>query len=343
MTGPGFQDVIPETNWMFPAGKTEKPLNPAFGKLVKPAKTLMFSPEEVAAEPQGLGRRMAGGDEQELSQSRVCPDGLRKQASARSRRSGAHLPPAAHRRWRRSPSSSAARSLGLVVEGARDVSGALAAFDSYLFRVVRFTLWQAALSTVLSVVPAIFVARALSRHPQLSRAAPDPAAVRPAAGAAGDRRGARHPGAARPRRLLRRLLSAAVGQTAGRASTACPASWSRMSSSTCRWRRGCFWRRSTRVPADQWRLASQLGMGARSSFRLIEWPALRASLPGVAGLVFMLCITSFTIVLTLGGGPARDHAGGGDLPGAALRLRSGAGGGADAAADRADHGRACSR
>ena len=50
---------------------------------------------------------------------------------------------------------------------------------------------------------------------------------------------------------------------------------------------------------------SQLGMGAAPSFRLIEWPVLRAALPGVAGLVFMLCVTSFTIVLTLGGGPAR--------------------------------------
>nr|WP_040584873.1 thiamine ABC transporter substrate binding subunit [Mesorhizobium alhagi] len=48
MTGPGFQDVIPETNWMFPAGRTEKPLNPAFEALVEPAKTLAFSPEEVA-------------------------------------------------------------------------------------------------------------------------------------------------------------------------------------------------------------------------------------------------------------------------------------------------------
>ncbi len=48
MTGPGFQDAIPETNWMFPAGKTDKPLDPAFDKLVKPVKTLMFSPEEVA-------------------------------------------------------------------------------------------------------------------------------------------------------------------------------------------------------------------------------------------------------------------------------------------------------
>jgi thiamine transport system substrate-binding protein len=49
MTGPKFQDVIPETNWMFPAGKTDKPLNPAFDKLVKPTKTLLFRPEEVAA------------------------------------------------------------------------------------------------------------------------------------------------------------------------------------------------------------------------------------------------------------------------------------------------------
>ena len=49
MTGPGFQDVIPETNWMFPAGKTDKPFNPAFGKLVEPEKTLLFSAEEVAA------------------------------------------------------------------------------------------------------------------------------------------------------------------------------------------------------------------------------------------------------------------------------------------------------
>ena len=47
MTGPGFQDTIPETNWMFPAARAGKPLNPAFDRLVKPAKTLIFSPEEV--------------------------------------------------------------------------------------------------------------------------------------------------------------------------------------------------------------------------------------------------------------------------------------------------------
>ncbi len=48
MTGPGFQDTVPETQWMYPAGETDTPLDPAFDKLVKPAKTLQFSPQEVA-------------------------------------------------------------------------------------------------------------------------------------------------------------------------------------------------------------------------------------------------------------------------------------------------------
>ncbi|TIM17572.1 MAG: thiamine/thiamine pyrophosphate ABC transporter permease ThiP, partial [Mesorhizobium sp.] len=55
---------------------------------------------------------------------------------------------------------------GLLFEGAHDFSGAWAAFDPYLLRVIRFTLWQAALSTLLSAIPALFVARALSRHPR---------------------------------------------------------------------------------------------------------------------------------------------------------------------------------
>lgn len=52
MTGPGFQDVIPETNWMFPAGETSGPLNPVFDTLVQPAQTLEFSSEEVARHRQ---------------------------------------------------------------------------------------------------------------------------------------------------------------------------------------------------------------------------------------------------------------------------------------------------
>ena len=48
MVSPAFQDIVPETNWMFPAAKTSKPLNAAFDGLVKPAKTLLFSPDDVA-------------------------------------------------------------------------------------------------------------------------------------------------------------------------------------------------------------------------------------------------------------------------------------------------------
>jgi thiamine transport system substrate-binding protein len=52
MTRPGFQDAIPETNWMFPAGETSKPLDPVFDELVEPSKTLAFTPKEVAENRQ---------------------------------------------------------------------------------------------------------------------------------------------------------------------------------------------------------------------------------------------------------------------------------------------------
>lgn len=48
MTGPGFQDHIPTGNWMFPAGRLSKPLPDEFGRLVKPSKTFLYSPDEVA-------------------------------------------------------------------------------------------------------------------------------------------------------------------------------------------------------------------------------------------------------------------------------------------------------
>lgn len=48
MTRPGFQDAIPETNWMFPAGETSGPLNPVFDELVDPSKTLLIDSGEIA-------------------------------------------------------------------------------------------------------------------------------------------------------------------------------------------------------------------------------------------------------------------------------------------------------
>jgi len=49
MISPAFQDIIPETNWMLPAAKTSAALNPAFGKLVVPPKSLLYPADEVAA------------------------------------------------------------------------------------------------------------------------------------------------------------------------------------------------------------------------------------------------------------------------------------------------------
>ncbi|MDJ1159638.1 ABC transporter permease subunit [Chelatococcus sp. SYSU_G07232] len=57
------------------------------------------------------------------------------------------------------------------------------------------------------------------------------------------------------------------------------------------------------VPAEHWRLAAQLGMGPLAVFRFIDRPVLLREAPGLAGLVFLLCFTSFAVVLALGGGP----------------------------------------
>jgi thiamine transport system permease protein len=57
------------------------------------------------------------------------------------------------------------------------------------------------------------------------------------------------------------------------------------------------------IPDGRWRLAAQLGMSGREVWRFVEWPAIRRVLPGACGLVFLLCFTSFALVLMLGGGP----------------------------------------
>ncbi|NND89955.1 MAG: thiamine/thiamine pyrophosphate ABC transporter, permease protein [Granulosicoccus sp.] len=57
------------------------------------------------------------------------------------------------------------------------------------------------------------------------------------------------------------------------------------------------------IPEDNWRLCRQLGMQPWSIFRHIEWHRIKARLPGLALLIFTLCFTSFAIVMTLGGGP----------------------------------------
>jgi thiamine transport system permease protein len=58
------------------------------------------------------------------------------------------------------------------------------------------------------------------------------------------------------------------------------------------------------IPAAHWRQSAQWGLTEWQRFRLIEWPALRQVVPGLLALVFLLCFTSFALVLMLGGGPA---------------------------------------
>ncbi|MCF3641196.1 thiamine/thiamine pyrophosphate ABC transporter permease [Rhizobium sp. TRM95111] len=176
-------------------------------------------------------------------------------------------------------------------------------FDAYVARVVRFTLLQAALSTLLSVALAIPVARALARQ-------------------------RRFPG----RRWLIGLSALPLGLPALVATLGVIEIWGRQGVvNDIAGALGIAARLNVygltgiliahvffnlplaarlmlagleRIPGEYRLTAANLGMGPSAVFRLIEWPVLRRLVPGIAGLVFMLCATSFTIVLTLGGGPA---------------------------------------
>ncbi len=57
------------------------------------------------------------------------------------------------------------------------------------------------------------------------------------------------------------------------------------------------------IPAERFRLAEQLGCRGGALFRLIEAPMLLRILPGTLAVIFAICLTSFAVALTLGGGP----------------------------------------
>ena len=57
------------------------------------------------------------------------------------------------------------------------------------------------------------------------------------------------------------------------------------------------------IPAERFRLAAQLGFGRYAMVTLIEWPMLTRVVPGALAVVFAICLTSFAVALTLGGGP----------------------------------------
>ncbi|ACT57033.2 thiamine/thiamine pyrophosphate ABC transporter permease ThiP [Candidatus Liberibacter asiaticus] len=174
--------------------------------------------------------------------------------------------------------------------------------DSYLWHVIGFTFWQALLSTLLSVIPSIFLAKSLFR---------------------------RHfPG----RILFLRLhtmifvlpvfvVIMGVFTVYGRTG------WI---AQLCQWL-GIVYQFNLygikgillvhvffnmplairmllqaldSISIEQRQLALQLGMNPWYFFRFVEWPYLRRQILPTSSLIFMLCFASFATVLTLGGGPA---------------------------------------
>lgn len=57
------------------------------------------------------------------------------------------------------------------------------------------------------------------------------------------------------------------------------------------------------VPAERFRLAAQLGFGPTEIWQVIERPMLARVAPGAFAVILSICITSFAVALTLGGGP----------------------------------------
>lgn len=196
-----------------------------------------------------------------------------------------------------------AAALALVLTATGSSQSQSPFFDSYIWRVARFTLFQAVASTLLSVIPAIAFARAIARRPKfpgrrlLIQLLAVPLGLPPIVAALGiieiwGRQGLLNDlllllGLAKPVSIygLSGILLAHVFFNLPLAARLLLA-------------------RLEEIPSEYWRNAGQLGLSQRQTFMLIEWPQIRGQIPGVAGLVLMLCVTSFTLVLLLGGGPS---------------------------------------
>lgn len=169
--------------------------------------------------------------------------------------------------------------------------------DAYFHRILRFTLWQALLSTLFAVLLALPVARAVALD-------------------------ARLPGKALFLRwallcfvMPSLILITGLVSVFGRSGWLTPwlgAGWNLYGlngiliahvflNMPFALRVLVFQWQS--IPDTAWKVSAQLGLSGWQRFRLVEWPAIRGVLPGVAGFIFLLCFNSFAIVLALGGGP----------------------------------------
>ncbi len=174
--------------------------------------------------------------------------------------------------------------------------------DRYLWHVIGFTFWQAFLSALFSVLPAILLARALYRR--------------------------RFPG----RTLFLRLcamtlvlpvLVAVFGILSVYGKTGWLSSLFQLVDIEYQFTpyglKGILLAHiffnmplATRmllqslesISIEQRQIAAQLGLNEWQQFRILEWPYLHRQMLPTAALIFMLCFASFATVLALGGGPA---------------------------------------
>ncbi|ELX8377615.1 thiamine/thiamine pyrophosphate ABC transporter permease ThiP [Providencia vermicola] len=174
--------------------------------------------------------------------------------------------------------------------------------DSYLWHVIGFTFWQAFLSALFSVLPAIILARALYRRRFLGRT------------------------------LLLRLCAmtlvlpvlvavfgilsiygktgwlALVFQYVGLEYHFTPYGLQGILLAHIFFNMPLATRMLLQslesISIEQRQIAAQLGLNEWQQFRLLEWPYLRRQMLPTAALIFMLCFASFATVLALGGGPA---------------------------------------
>ncbi|MFP3029323.1 MAG: thiamine/thiamine pyrophosphate ABC transporter permease ThiP [Arsenophonus sp.] len=174
--------------------------------------------------------------------------------------------------------------------------------DGYLWHIIGFTFWQALLSTLLSVIPGIFIAKALFRRYSTCRI------------------------------LFLRLCSITLVLPALVVILGLLTVYGRMGwiAQFCQFL-GINYQFTIyglkgillahvffnlplasqmlllaldSIPVEQRQLAAQLGMTQWQHFRIVEWPYLRRQILPTFVLIFMLCFSSFATVLTLGGGPA---------------------------------------
>ncbi len=170
--------------------------------------------------------------------------------------------------------------------------GGLGAFrlDAGVWDVLVFTLEQAFLSTVLSVVPGLFIARALARqdfsgHDWLLRLFAVPTAL--------------------PAIVVVLALTSIYGNTHllggwielyGLGGILLAHVFFNLPLAV-----RLFYEASEHIAAENFRLSAQLSFTDAELFKHVEWPVFRNVVPRASALIFLLCAASFVIVLTLGG------------------------------------------